>query len=167
MLTRDERVLLKLTQRPSRGTRAPLAPVGEVALPYELIPSPEGRSVVFLAKHAGERGGWARRLDVETGRLGTIIPLDGADLLGVLDGNGPADTPLWITSADGRLCVSSYAEGSAGPSARACARVAPHVVVRLGARLALLELWAPPRAAPRGSAPVAAAGPASPSASSP
>lgn len=126
--------------------RTPLGPVDEVALPFELLPVPGERSVVVLSRHAGERGGWARRLDGATGQFGVILPLEGRELLGVFDGRGATEPPLWLTSERGRLCVSTYAEGATAPSASACAAVAPHAVVRMGSRLALLELAPRPRA---------------------
>ncbi len=131
-------------------THFPLIEAPDAPVDFALQPVPGAASLLVLSQHAGDGAARLRRLDGASTALGPLIELPGEQVYGAFDGKEGRFTLLSSNGLD--LCVATYALDADAPEARGCAQVSPSAVVRIGDRLALLELSGsapPPRKATR------------------
>ncbi|WP_437288064.1 hypothetical protein [Sorangium sp. So ce406] len=120
--------------------RTPLGAPQVEPLPFDIEPSLDGRSVMFVAGTSSDRIGWVRRLDAATGELGPPLQLVDEHLAGALSSAGGGTTLL--TSQGDELCATAFLPGETSAASRACAKARAHAMAAVGERVALLELEA-------------------------
>ncbi|MGK3997941.1 hypothetical protein [Sorangium sp. So ce1024] len=131
-------VALALAGGPAQPGRTPLGAPQAEPLPFDIEPSLDRRSVVFVSDTSSERVGWVRRLDAATGELGPLLQLVDEDLAGALSSAGGGTT--LITARGDEICATAFLPGETSAASRACAKARAHAMAAVGERVALLDL---------------------------
>ncbi|WP_437780339.1 hypothetical protein [Sorangium sp. So ce1097] len=123
---------------PAQPGRTPLGAPQVEPLPFDIEPSLDGRSVVFVSDTSSDRIGWVRRLDAATGELGPPLQLVDEDLAGAL--SSAAGGTTLITAQGDEICATAFLPGETSAASRACAKARAHAMAAVGERVALLDL---------------------------